>query len=83
MAGVPLVHFSGLKPGTEVKIRTAEIKYPDLPAYQDHVGMIMAENLRVATSQDVYVAREVKRLSRLDIPFMDSDILRLRVLMLR
>lgn len=57
MAGVPLVHFSGLKPGTEVKIRTAEIKYPDLPAYQDHVGMIMTENLRVATSQDVYVAR--------------------------
>lgn len=57
MAGVPLVHFSGLKPGTEVKIRTAEIKYPDLPAYQDYVGMIMTENLRVATSQDVYVAR--------------------------
>ena len=57
MAGVPLVHFSGLKPGTEVKIRTAEIKYPDLPAYQDHVGMIMTENLRVATSQDVYIAR--------------------------
>ena len=30
MAGVPLIHFSGLRPGTEVKIRTAEVKYPNL-----------------------------------------------------
>ena len=57
MAGVPLIHFSGLKPGTEVKIRTAEVKYPDLPRYGDNVGMIMTENLRVATSQDVYIAK--------------------------
>lgn len=56
-AGVPLIHFSGLKPGTQVKIRTAEVKYPDLPRYGDNVGMIMTENLRVATSQDVYVAK--------------------------
>lgn len=57
MAGVPLLHFKGLKPGTEVKIRTAEIKYPDLPRYKENVGMIMTENLRVATSQDVYIAK--------------------------
>lgn len=57
MAGVPLIHFSGLKPGTEVKIRTAEIKYPNLPQYGDNVGMIMTENLRVATSQDIYIAK--------------------------
>ena len=57
MAGVPLIHFSGLRPGTEVKIRTAEVKYPNLPQYGDNVGMIMTENLRVATSQDVYVAK--------------------------
>lgn len=57
MAGVPLIHFKGLKPGTEVKIRTAEVKYPDLPRYQENVGMIMTENLRVATSQDVYIAK--------------------------
>lgn len=57
MAGVPLLHFKGLKPGTEVKIRTAEIKYPDLPQYKENVGMIMTENLRVATSQDIYIAK--------------------------
>ena len=57
MAGVPLIHFKGLKPGTEVKIRTAEVKYPDLPQYKENVGMIMTENLRVATSQDIYIAK--------------------------
>ena len=57
MAGVPLIKFKGVKPGTEIKIRTAEIKYPDLPRYKENVGMIMTENLRVATSQDVYIAK--------------------------
>lgn len=57
MAGVPLLRFHGLKSGTEVKVRFAEIKYPDLPQYKEHVGMIMTENLRVAQSQDIYVAK--------------------------
>ena len=57
MAGVPLIRFSGLKPGTVVKIRTAEVKYPDLPRYKGNEGMIMTENLRVAQSQDIYIAR--------------------------
>lgn len=56
MAGVPLVKFRGLKPGQAVRIRTAEVKYPDLPGYKDNAGMIMTENLRLATSQDVYIA---------------------------
>lgn len=57
MAGVPLLRFHGLKSGTEVKVRFAEIKYPNLPQYKGHVGMIMTENLRVAQSQDVYIAK--------------------------
>lgn len=57
MAGVPLLRFHGLKSGTEVKVRFAEIKYPDLPPYKDNVGMIMTENLRVAQSQDIYIAK--------------------------
>lgn len=56
MAGVPLVKFKGLKPGQEVRIRTAEVKYPDLPGYKGNVGMIMTENLRLASSQDVYIS---------------------------
>lgn len=57
MAGVPLLRFHDLKSGTEVKVRFAEIKYPDLPQYKEHVGMIMTENLRVAQSQDIYIAK--------------------------
>ena len=57
MAGVPLLRFHGLKTGTEVKVRFAEVKYPDLPQYKGHVGMIMTENLRMAQSQDIYIAK--------------------------
>lgn len=57
LAGVPLLHFKGLTAGTEVKIRTAEIKYPNLPRYKGNEGMIMTENLRVAMSQDIYIAK--------------------------
>ena len=57
MAGVPLLRFHGLKTGTEVKVRFAEVIYPDLPQYKGHAGMIMTENLRVAQSQDIYIAR--------------------------
>lgn len=57
MAGVPLLRFCGLKTGTEVKVRFAEIKYPDLPRYKEHVDMIMTENLRLAQSQDIYIAK--------------------------
>jgi len=56
-AGVPLVHFSGLRPGTKVMFRFAEVKYPDLSAYAANVGMIMLENIRSARSEDVYIAR--------------------------
>ena len=57
MAGVPLLSFSSVKAGTEVKVRFAEVRYPDLPQYKEYVGMIMTENLRVAQSQDVYVTK--------------------------
>ncbi len=57
MAGVPLLKFHDVRPDTKVNVRFAEIKYPDLPAYKEHKGMIMTENLRVAQSQDVYTTK--------------------------
>ena len=57
MAGVPSISFSGLKPGTSVAMRYAEVLYPDLPEYKDNVGMVMMENQRGAMEQDLYVAR--------------------------
>lgn len=57
MAGVPEITFTGLKPGTKVYMRFAEVRYPDLPEYKDNVGMVMMENQRGAMEQDIYIAK--------------------------
>ncbi len=57
MPGVPRITFRGLKSGTKVKMRFAEVLYPDLPEYSDNVGMVMMENQRAAMEQDEYIAR--------------------------
>ncbi|MEL5893180.1 family 78 glycoside hydrolase catalytic domain [Bacteroides sp. GD17] len=57
MVGVPKVKLSGIKPGTRIYLRFAEVKYPDLPEYAANVGMIMLENIRAAMAQDIYIAR--------------------------
>lgn len=57
MAGVPKVTFRGLKPGTRVVMRFAEVKYPRLPAYAGNEDMIMLENIRAAMAQDIYIAK--------------------------
>lgn len=57
MAGVPSINFNGMKPGTKITMRFAEVKYPDLPEYKDNTGMIMLENIRAAMAQDIYIAK--------------------------
>ena len=57
MPGVARITFSGLEPGTRVKIRYAEVLYPDLPEYEGKAGEMMLENLRSAMVQDIYVAK--------------------------
>ncbi|MCM1311278.1 MAG: glycoside hydrolase family 78 protein [Bacteroides sp.] len=57
MAGVPEISMSGITPGTKIKMRFAEVKYPDLPEYAGHEGMVMMENIRAAMAQDIYVAK--------------------------
>ena len=57
MPGVARISFRGLKPGTQVKIRYAEVLYPDLPEYAEKAGEMMLENLRSAMVQDIYIAR--------------------------
>lgn len=57
MAGVPLVRLHGLRPGTRVALRFAEVCYPDLPRYAGNTGMVMLENIRAAMAQDIYTAR--------------------------
>lgn len=57
MVGVPKIHLSGMKPGTKISLRYAEVKYPDLPEYEGNIGMIMLENIRAAMAQDLYIAK--------------------------
>ncbi|THU40214.1 alpha-L-rhamnosidase [Niastella caeni] len=57
IAGVPKVNLKDMKPGSMIMLRFAEVKYPDLPEYKDHAGMIMLENIRAAMSKDIYVAK--------------------------
>ena len=56
LAGVPVIEFSGLARGSRVTMRYAEVKYPDLPEYKAHKGMLMLENIRAAMATDVYTA---------------------------
>lgn len=56
-AGVPLISFTNTKPGQQIVMRYAEVKYPDLPAYKGNSGMVMMENIRAAMAQDIYVTR--------------------------
>ncbi len=57
MVGVPKISLSGIKPGTRITMRFAEVKYPNLPEYKDNVGLIMLENIRSAIAQDIYITK--------------------------
>jgi alpha-L-rhamnosidase len=57
MAGVPRINLKGMPAGKKIILRYAEVKYPDLPEYKNHAGMIMLENIRAAMAQDIYIAK--------------------------
>ena len=52
MVGVPRITLSGETAGKEIKLRFAEVTYPDLPEFRENNGMIMLENIRGALAQD-------------------------------
>lgn len=57
MVGMPRITLKGEQPGNTIKLRFAEVKYPDLPEFGNNVGMIMLENIRGAMSQDIYITK--------------------------
>jgi len=57
LVGVPRISFKDGIAGQHVKLRVAEMLYPDLPASGGNVGMIMTENYRAALSQDEYIMK--------------------------
>lgn len=56
MAGLPLISFTNLQKGQQIRMRYAEVKYPDMKEYQLNKGMVMMENIRAAFAQDLYYA---------------------------
>lgn len=61
MAGIPSVTFRNISKGTEVKMRFAEVRYPDMPAYKENKGMVMMENIRTAMAQDIYISKGAEK----------------------
>lgn len=57
MVGVPEIALSGMNKGEKITLRYAEVKYPDLPEYREHTGMLMLENIRAAMAQDIYITK--------------------------
>ncbi len=57
MAGIPKIQLNGQKPGKQIRLRFAEVKYPDLPEFEANKGMIMLENIRGALAQDLYITK--------------------------
>jgi alpha-L-rhamnosidase len=57
MAGIPQVIIRDGNSGQRIRMRYAEMTYPDLPDFKDRVGMVMIENIRGALAQDIYVLK--------------------------
>lgn len=57
MTGVPNIVLPGTKPGTEIKLRFAEVLYPE---NDSHEGHLMLENIRGAYCQDKYITKGSK-----------------------
>lgn len=57
MVGVPKIYLKDIEPGKNIVMRFAEVKYPNLPAYTENVGMVMLENIRAAMAQEIYIAK--------------------------
>lgn len=57
MVGLPEIPIKNGEPGQTIKIRYAEVTYPDLEAHRGDVGMVMMENIRSALTQDIYTLK--------------------------
>ena len=55
MVGFPHIVLLAGNAGDTVRLRYAEVRYPDLPEHQGLEGMIMIENIRAALTQDLYI----------------------------
>ncbi len=57
MVGVPKISIKNGEKGQTIRMRFAEVRYPDLDQYAGNSGMIMLENIRAALTQDLYILK--------------------------
>ena len=57
MVGVPSVSIQNGQKGQGVRMRFAEMRYPDLEEYKENTGMVMMENIRAALTQDLHTLK--------------------------
>ncbi|MEZ4848031.1 MAG: family 78 glycoside hydrolase catalytic domain [Bacteroidia bacterium] len=57
MVGFPSIQLDHTAKGKTIRLRYAEVKYPNLPEYKGNTGMIMLENIRAALTQDIYITK--------------------------
>jgi alpha-L-rhamnosidase len=57
MVGFPKLTIKNGKAGDTIRIRYAEVLYPDLPEHAGDAGMVMLENIRAALTQDLYILK--------------------------
>jgi len=58
MVGIPKISLGEGKAGDTVRLRFAEVLYPDMEEYAENKGMLMLENIRAAHAQDLYILKE-------------------------
>lgn len=57
MVGVPRIRITGARAGRTVRLRYAEMLYPEKDEYGENAGMVMLENIRAAHAQDTVILK--------------------------
>jgi len=58
MVGIPKITIKNGLAGETIRLRFAEVLYPDMEEYGDNSGMVMLENIRGAYAHDLYILKE-------------------------
>ena len=56
MVGVPTIELANTGEGDTIRLRYAEVRYPNLSEHEGNIGMVMLENIRAALTQDIYIS---------------------------
>jgi alpha-L-rhamnosidase len=64
MVGIPSIIIKDGKAEGKIRMRFAEVLYPDLKEYEANTGMVMLENIRAAHAQDLYILKAGENIIR-------------------